>query len=147
MLFRLDKPIRIVGTIDCSVTGSMPSADIFDGLDNTNDSSSGTQHQRRITHQQCSSHDLDQLARLFGDLDEASSATLRTPLSRVATRSELVKLGLIKEKDAFAGDPETDIAVFKLCLQHCPNGKAMAAAGMPTTPGSWELLSNPSGSM
>ena len=26
----------------------------------------------------------------------------------------------MKEKDAFAGDPETDIAVFKLCLQHLP---------------------------
>ena len=58
-------------------------------------------HQRR-SHINSAAAGPNQLARLFGDLDEdvqrnAENAAIR----RVATRSELVKLGLMKEKDAW----------------------------------------------
>ena len=124
VVFRLDKPIRDRRDyrLFCHRLHAV-SADIFDGLDNTNDEAriwyGNTKGAAHINS--AAAVDLDQLARLFGDLDEdvqrnADNAAIR----RVATRSELVKLGLMKEKDAFAGDPETDIAVFKLCLQHLP---------------------------
>ena len=127
VVFRLDKPIRDRREyrLFCHRLHAV-SADRFDGLDNTNDEARiWYGNTKGVAHLNSSARvDLDQLQALFGDLDEeiqrnAENAAIR----RVATRSELVKLGLMEEKDAFAGDPETDIEIFKLCLQHLPKWK------------------------
>ena len=96
VVFRLDKPIRDRRDyrLFCHRLHAV-SADIFDGLDNTNDEAriwyGNTKGASHINS--AAAVDLDQLARLFGDLDEdvqrnAENAAIR----RVATRSELVKL-------------------------------------------------------
>ena len=124
VVFRLDKPIRERRDyrLFCHRLHAV-SADLFEGLDNTNDEAriwyGNTQG---VAHLNANAAvDLDKLQALFSKLDErvqrnAENAAIR----RVATRSELVKLGLMQEKDAFAGDPETDIEIFKLCLSHLP---------------------------
>ena len=124
VVFRLDKPIRDRREyrLFCHRLHAV-SADLFDGLDNTNDeariwygNTGGVAHLNAGA-----TVNLDKLQTLFEGLDEevqrnAENAAIR----RVASRSELVKLGLMEEKDAFAGDLETDIEIFKLCLRHLP---------------------------
>ena len=124
VVFRLDKPIRDRREyrLFCHRLHAV-SADIFEGLDNTNDeariwygNNKGAAHINSNA-----AVNLDKLSTLFAELDEHTQRSAENAaIRRVASRSELVKLGLMQGKDAFAGDPETDIAVFKLCLQHLP---------------------------
>ena len=124
VVFRLNKPIRDRREYRLFAHRlHAVSAAIFDGLDNTNDEARVWYgNNKGVTHLNADAAvDLDKLAVLFAGLDDevqrnAENAAIR----RVASRAELVKLGLMEEKDAFAGDPETDIEIFKLCLSHLP---------------------------
>lgn len=124
VVFRLEKPVRdrreyrILFAKFWAV-----SAAYFEGLDPIKDeariwygSNSGAEYVNEE-----GAVDLDLLEREFQKLpEEVQIQTENEAIRRVASREELVRLGLMSEREVFAGDLETDKEIFKYCLKHLP---------------------------